>query len=208
MTSTRHNKRGFTIIETLVVVGIFTILIIGVTELIKTIFIGSGQGTLALDNVDQSRVAEYNFTNELRNVTTGSDGSYPLNQAGTSQIILYTRYGGNGATVNRVRYFIATTTLYKGTITPIGTPPVYNAGSEKISIVQSHLASTSTPIFYYYDSSYAGTTTPLSQPVNLNNVKFVEMRLNVLSQVVRNATTTFTVSAGASLRNLKTNLGN
>jgi hypothetical protein len=64
------------------------------------------------------------------------------------------------------------------------------------------------PLFSYYDGTYNGTGNALSQPVNINVVRFIKINLTVLKDAVQNGTSTFTVTAGASIRNLKTNLGN
>lgn len=64
------------------------------------------------------------------------------------------------------------------------------------------------PLFYYHDGNYNGSGNPLSQPVNLNQVKFIKINLNILKQLTATSNSTFTVSAGASIRNLKNNLGN
>jgi hypothetical protein len=68
---------------------------------------------------------------------------------------------------------------------------------------------TTTGLFSYYGNSYAGSTStaPLSQPVNLGDVTFAQMSLTLLKLDMRNSTSTFVLESGASIRNLKTNLG-
>ena len=108
----------------------------------------------------------------------------------------------------RIRYYLATSTLYKGVIVPSGSPLTYNLGQEKILTVQTDLISTTTPIFYYYDGNYNGSSTPLTQPVNTTQIKYVKINLNILKQNTISDSSTFNISTGASIRNLKTNLGN
>ncbi len=193
--------------ETLVTITIFTIIMAGTSFLLRNIYVTSGQQNLSLDTIDRARVATFNFANEIRNASGGNDGSYPLGQASTSQIIFYTAYGAVGTNVNRIRYYIASSTLYKGVITPTGSPLTYT-GSEKITSVLPNVLSSSSPIFYYYDGNYAGTSSPLAQPVNLNQVKFVQIKMVINNQDRRNSTSTFIVTTGSTMRNLKTNLGN
>jgi hypothetical protein len=97
--------------------------------------------------------------------------------------------------VTKVRYYLATSTLYKEI-------------DGKTSAVQNNIVNNDGRIFYYYDGDYMGSSTPLTQPVSISQIKYVKINFDVLKQDVRNATTTFNVSAGASIRNLKTNLGN
>jgi prepilin-type N-terminal cleavage/methylation domain-containing protein len=206
MKSLRKLQTGFTLIETIVSIFIFTIIMVGTGTLFKEFYTGSNQSSIALDNVDQAHLVEFGFVNELRNTIAGSDGSYALNQAGNNQIIFYSTFPSGSSVVDRVRYFASSTTLYKGIITPSGSPLTYNVANEKVTSVQSNLAATST-IFKYYDGNYAGTSTPLSQPVNVNSVKFVTINLSIYTNTTKTATTTFVVSAGANIRSLKSNLG-
>jgi prepilin-type N-terminal cleavage/methylation domain-containing protein len=201
-------KKGFTLIETLVTIAIFIVLMGGIAMIFKTVFSDTAQQQLALGTIDQARIAEFNFTNEIRNSGYGSDGSYPLNQAGDSQIIFYSSYGSNAGTINRLRYFASSTALYKGVIIPTGSPLSYNSNSEKITLVQGGLANGNTPEFYYYDGNYTSTSSPFAQPINVNQVKFVKISLVLQKQDTRTGTSTFPVNAAASMRNLKTNLGN
>ena len=199
---------GFTLLETLVTIFVFTLLMGGVAILFKTVFTTSIQQTKALNTADQARKVAFNFTNEIRNATTGNDGAYPINRADDSQIIFFSRYGSSGTAVNRIRYYVSTNTLYKGIVAPGGGSPTYNLSTEVVRPVQTGLANGSIPAFYYFNDTYAGTTTPLVQPVNINQIKFVKINLVLFKQDVNNATTTFTVNAGTTIRNLKTNLGN
>jgi len=202
-----NKKRGFTLVETIIVIFIFTILAIGVSNLFTHIFTSSHDRLAALDNIDQARLVTTNFTNEIRVASVGNDGSYPLALTDDNQIIFYSDYGQTGNAVARIRYFLATTTLYKGIVVPTGTPLTYDLGAEKITPVQNNLT-ISGPIFYYYNGDYMGSSTPLTQPININQVKYVKIDINILKQDQKNSTTTFNIKAGSSIRNLKTNLGN
>lgn len=186
--------------------SIFIILIFSVSAMLNNIFVQSNQQLLSMSNIDQARSTLIAFTNEIRNSIIGSDGSYPLNQAGDSQIIFFSNY--KSSTTNRIRYYISGSTLYKGITLPTGSPAVYNTSFEKISTVATGVSNATSPIFYYYDGAYTGTSTALAQPVNINNVRFIKINLSVLSQAKLNSTGTFSISAGAAVRSVKDNLGN
>lgn len=200
--------KGFTLVEVLVTLSIFVVLVFGVSGMINDIFINSNQQLLSMDNIDQARSALAKFTNEIRNATTGSDGSYALNLADDSQIIFYSSFKTSDATIARIRYYIADNTLYRGVIFPTGSPLTYNLSSELISTVATGIANGSAPVFYYYDGDYNGNGNALSQPVNINQVRFVKINLIVLNQIKPNDTSTFSVEAGAAIRSVKDNLGN
>ncbi|MEK7659018.1 MAG: prepilin-type N-terminal cleavage/methylation domain-containing protein [Patescibacteria group bacterium] len=204
----KNKSSGVTLIELLVAISIFTVLIFFIASMIPNIFTNSKQQLLSLDNVDYSRLVTSQFVNEIRNATTGEDGSYPLNQADDSQIVFYSKAASSGTTVNKIRYYLSGNTLYKGVIIPTGSPLTYNVSSEILKIAQSGVANGSNPLFYYYDGNYNGSTNALSQPINVNLVKFVKINLMILKEVKAQDTSVFSISAGAAIRNLKTNLGN
>ena len=201
-------NRAFTMVETVVTLLILSIISLGTAALFKEIYSGSNQKRAELGSIDQARTTAAAFTNELRNASLGNDGSYALSEASTSEIIFFTSYKAIAPAVNRVRYFASSSVLYKGVTIPTGSPLAYNTANEKVTAVQASLASGSSPIFYYYTGSYAGTSTALSQPVNVNQVAFVQMNLSLYLRNQRNGTTTFSLSAGSAMRTLKTNLGN
>lgn len=172
------NKKGFTLVETIVVIFIFTLLAIGVTTLFTHIFQSSRDRLFAIDNIDQARIVTRDFTNEIRVASVGEDGSYPITLAEDFQIVF-----NSGSPI---RYYLASSTLYKEV-----------AG--KKTAVQNNVKNTTHPIFYYYNGDYSGTSTPLTSPISINQIKYVKINLEI---------TDFNVTAGASIRNLKTNLGN
>jgi prepilin-type N-terminal cleavage/methylation domain-containing protein len=204
----KQKQFGFTLIEMLAAIFIFSLIGSGIVVLIGNFFTKARQQNLILSDFDQARKLSLTFTSELRNANYGNDGSYPLNQAGDTQVIFYSATGGNTAIVNRIRYYLTGTTLYKGVITPTGSPLTYNVANEVVTTVQSNLANGATPVFYYYDGNYGGTGSALAQPINLNAVKFVKINLMILNQAGIKNTSTSNITAGGAIRNIKTNLGN
>lgn len=206
----KRMTRAFTLIETIVTVVIFGVVLIGTARLLIVIFTNSTTDPNALNAVDQAQSTASNFVNQLRDAAYGNDGSYPITEASTTEIIFFSPYGSTGSTtVDRIRYYIASSTLYQGITAPSGSPASYNPANEKVTTVVNHVAGVGTStIFFYYSGSYAGTSTALSQPVNVNKVTFVGLMMSVLVQEIHNATTTSVISTGAAIRNLKTNLGN
>ena len=94
-----------------------------------------------------------------------------------------------------------------GIVKQSANPPVYT-GTETSKAIQNDVANGANPIFYYYDSNYDDSTdVPLAQPVNIAQVTYVRMDIQVLKRTSASATNSFTVSAGTALRSLKTNLG-
>ena len=57
------------------------------------------------------------------------------------------------------------------------------------------------------EATSASTQSSLAQPVNVTQVKFVKINLQIYNKAGVKNTNTYTVTAGAAIRNLKTNLG-
>lgn len=204
----KNKSGGFTLAETIVTIFIFGILMMGTTLMLRDILSNSKQKLLAIDNIDKARRIGINFIDEIRNSNYGANGAYPLGQAGDSQIIFFSNTLTSNGAPSRIRYYFAGNTLYKGVTKVSASGTSYDTSTEVITALLTSLSLGSNPLFYYYDGSYDGSGTALSQPVNINNVKFVKINLTVLKQDSKNSASVFTINAGSAIRNLKTNLGN
>lgn len=197
---------GFTLIEVVVVVGIFGLLSAGVITLVSSVFVQSSKQGESIADTDQARKLSNKLTQELRNAVYGENGAYPLNSAGNQEIIFFSNVDSDDE-VERVRYYLQNGSLYKGIVQPTGNPYSYNLAEEVAVKVQSSVANNSTPLFYYYNDSYDGITgTALTQPVNVAQVNFIKLNL-ILSNKAASSNVTYTITGGSSIRNLKTNLG-
>ncbi|MBI5530949.1 MAG: type II secretion system protein [Candidatus Doudnabacteria bacterium] len=202
----KDNQQGFTLIELLIAIFGFTLIIWGLISLVSNVFFASKTQSGLLSDIDQARRLAFQITTELRSGQTGNNGSYVLDTAGNQQIIFY----GNSdmdSGVERIRYFAQNGSLYKGVTEYNGT--TYNTTTEKTILVQSNLANGANPVFYYYDGSYTGSSSqsPLSQPVNVTQVKFIKVAIQIYNKAGVKNTNIYTVNASATIRNLKTNLG-
>ena len=205
-----HKNRGFTLIEMLVTIAVFGMVMVVTANLLLIIFKNSTTNPNALNAVDQAQAAASNFVNQIRDAAYGNDGSYPLAEASTTEITFFSPYGTSGSTtVDRIRYFVASSTLYEGVTAPSGSPAAYNPANEIVTAVVPHVSGNGTStVFFYYGGTYAGTSSALSQPVNVGQVTYVAFTMAVQLQEVRGATSTSEISIGSAIRNLKTNLGN
>jgi len=205
---TNHHKTGagFTLIELTVALFGFSLIVWGLIALFSGIFTSSSQQSGLLSDSDQARKLAFQIATELRNGQTGTNGAYVLDTAGDQQIVYYSPNADNDASVEKVRYFVQNGKLWKGIIEYSGG---YSTSTEKTAIVQNDLANGVNPVFYYYDGTYTGSSTQvsLSQPVNPTLVKFVKVSLQIYNKAGVKNTNTYTVTASAAIRNLKTNLG-
>jgi type II secretory pathway pseudopilin PulG len=202
-----NSNRGFTLVELLVAIFGFSLIVWGLITLSANIFLFSGQQSGLLSDTDQARNLAFQISSELRNAQTGQNGAYVLDTAATSTIIFYSPVAIAGPSVERVRYFVQNGQLWKGVTQYNGSG--YNTTTEQTYMVQKDLANGANPVFYYYDGTYIGssTQTSLAAPVNVTQVKFVKVNIQVYNKAGVKNTNSYTVTSGAAIRNLKTNLG-
>ena len=122
------------------------------------------------------------------------------------QLIFYSN-ADYDAPIERIRYYVQNGQLWKGVTDYNGT--TYNTLTEVTAVVQKDLANGANPVFYYYDGSYVGSSTQVSlaQPVNVTLVKFIKVSVQIFNKAGVKNTNTYSVTASAAIRNLKTNLG-
>lgn len=201
----RANQRGFTIIEMVMSIAIFSIIGVGLVVLIGNVFTTGGKLSVLGADTDQGRRSVFRFMQELRNATYSNTGGYPIAEASNQQIVFYSNIDG-GADVERLRYYLSNGRLYRGIVKPTGTPYSYNLGSETVTAVQNNVANGANPLFYYYNGSFTGSEAALSQPVNIVQTKFIKMDLRIFNKAGMSTTNYFSITASGNIRSLKTNL--
>jgi Tfp pilus assembly protein PilV len=198
-------SKGFSLVEAVISIFIFAMIMWGIGALVPFVLSSANKQSVLLSNNAQATKVAFTLMKELRNAVTSANGAYPLVTANNQQLIFYT---DAGTTINRINYFVQSGTLRKGVIVPTGVPAVYNAGSEVVTTVQNDLANGANPIFLYYNENFDGSGNALSQPVSITAVRFIKINLSVYNKGGVANTNSYTVTAGGSFRNLKTNLGN
>jgi len=196
-------KKGFTLVELLISVGIFAVVMIALSAFQRNIFALTSnlQGDLNFELGAQSMLKS--FSAEVRDASQSSLGGYPIEEASTSEFIFYSDENSDGIK-ERIRYFLSGTDLKQGVVTPSGSPLAYNLSSEKISTVLTDVVNGATPIFTYYDSSYTGTSSPLVQPVDIASIRLVKALVLANPDPNRDSQP-FTFTTQVSIRNLKDN---
>ncbi|KKW23511.1 MAG: hypothetical protein UY65_C0001G0003 [Parcubacteria group bacterium GW2011_GWA2_51_12] len=198
--------RGFTIIEVTVTIAIFATIAYGLLALVSNMLSFSSGQSNVLVGIDQARKVAFGITSELRTASIGANGGYSIAQADSQQLIFYSNIDTT-SDIEKVRYFVQNNKLNKGVTKPAGS--TYNPPSEQTSVAVTDLANGSNPVFYYYDGTPDGTTDNyLIQPVSIPQIKFIKIKLDVYKKGGVVNQSVYTVINGATIRNLKTNLGN
>lgn len=199
------NRGGFTLTETLIALAIFTALALVTTLYQKNIFSFNSYIQSSLTAQIEGRRAVTKMVSEMREMSPSSLGAYPIAAAATSSLTFFSDIDADSVK-EQIRYYVQGTSVMKSVINPTGNPLVYNSGSAVITTVVSNVSNgTSTPLFQYYDTSYAGTTTPLSIPVNIAAVKLV--KINIILPIRSSSNnSSLTITSQVTPRNLKDNI--
>ena len=198
-----ENKKGMTLVETIVAIGIFAIGIQGFTLLfLKTwknnsFIIEEGMTSMAVSRC----VTE--LASNLRKIRQADSGEYPIKSGDGFSLTVFLDVDNDGIT-ERVHYYLDQSNLKMGTTKPSGTPAVYPSGDQQAKIIGSYVTNAQNePIFYYYNKEYPGDTThnPLSVPIDVGQVRLIKIHLFVNINPVR-APDNVKIETFAELRNL------
>lgn len=100
------NKRklGFTLIEVLVAIVIFTLIVAAISGLIVTAYRSQSYTWQQSNAVEEARRGIETMVRELRQARDGENGAYPIEKAGDKEIIFYSDIDKDNKT-EKVRYF-------------------------------------------------------------------------------------------------------
>lgn len=198
------NKKGFSLAEIVVAVAIAAAIFMAVFNFGTNIFSFNSNAQKNLSAQSDGRRVLKNMVKELRSASPSSLGSYPIALASTTAMTFFVNLDGD-IYKEQVRYFLQGTELKRGTIKPSGSPLTYNPANEQVITLVRDINNGSTPIFEYFDSSYAGTSTPLTQPVQTTKVRLVRITLEIEKDPNKSLGPVI-VTSQVFLRNLKDNL--
>ncbi len=205
MIFTNQSQRGFTLLEIVIVLGILTVLLVGITTFFKDTFSFNRNISDSLEITGSARRALKTMIAEIRVASPSSLGAYPLAQTATSSFIFYGNIDAD-AQKERVRYYRSSTTLMRGVVNPTVGTLAYDLNTEVVEQIARNVVNDKvTPIFSYYDSSYSGTQAPLSGAFDISVVRLVKINLVIDSTGTSTATSDIFTSQ-ISMRNLKDNL--
>ncbi len=191
-------KRGLTLIETIVTVGISALVITALSLLIQYFYRTNAYVFEETAAVQSAHNGILNAMRDLREASYGANGAYPIVSAATSSVTFYVDPNGDGI-VDKMHYYLSGKSLYRGITLPIGSPPSYSGQTESTSTIATYvLSNTTIPIFRYYDTNGNQLT---NFPIDIAKITSVNTTITVNLNPSR-APNNYTLSAGATLRNL------
>lgn len=148
--------KGITLVETIVSIGILSLVMFGVTLYFTHIW---PLQQFAIESTQAQIGASESVTDLVKAIRTmrqSDAGEYPLQSVGESEIIFFSDYDGDGQ-VERVRFFLDGTNIIVGIIRPVGVPAVYAGSQETTTIfvenVRNGTGSYPSTLFHYYSES-------------------------------------------------------
>lgn len=196
----RKSGKGFTLIETVVVIAITAVIFVTLGVLLSYFYKTNAYALEQSTAIGQARRGVEDAMFYLREASYGNDGAYPIKNVATSSITFYANTN-NDSVIERVTYILINKVLYRTIATPAGNPLSYNSATIATSTVATPVTNnSSTPVFRYFDKNGA----ELSAPVDISEISSVRTTV-VVDVNVNRAPVAFTLSGGATLRNLKGN---
>ncbi len=203
MKKIKIQSKGFTLVETLVVVSIFTILSLAIANSIDSFYKYNSYTIAQANQVDHARRGIEFLVRDMREMIYADNGAFPLVAMSSSSISFYSDIDRDDS-VEFVEYRLASTTLYKYIYDASGSPPVYSTTTpNQTSIISEYVQNIlqGQSIFKYYDlnGNEAVATT------SITDIRYISASLIINIDPLRDPGE-FTLRSSASLRNLKENL--
>ncbi len=199
------NKKGFTLLELLVALGIFSLIIGSVSWLMVDTFRNNRIVWKQLERQNDGRKVLQQVMDALRRAEISSTGAYAIELASENEIRFYANMDDDGYK-EKVRFFLQGTDFQKGITKPSGNPLAYNSANEEIITLAHNVTNIARgfPVFTYYDQNYTGVETALVQPVIVTEVRVVRVFLE-LEDDPDKTPVALSVESVAQIRNLKSN---
>lgn len=178
----RKNYPGMSLVEMLIAIAIFTIGILGFTQL----FVYSWRQNAYTMEMGQSSMAVSQGANKmvqyLREARQGDDGSYPVVSANENDLVVFGDYDQDKIT-ERLHFYRSGEDIILGIRKPTtGFPKTYAAGDAETKVIASHIVNdVDTPVFAYYNSKYPedSVNNPIATPAAAPNVRLVRIDLHM-----------------------------
>lgn len=204
MTTKYSLQKGFTLVETIMVVSLYTILLLVISTSIFNLYQANNYTIAQSNEIDSARRGLQEWIRDAREMTYADDGTFPVAVVESHRVGFYSDVD-NEPSVEYVEYELSSTTLYRSIYKSAGSPPVYNLVTpyrvDTLSeYVQNILQGTST--FMYSDTDgipLTGTSTLLT------DVRYLEARVIVNIDPIKSPGE-FLLRSGVAPRNLKDNL--
>ncbi len=199
-TNRARNRGAFTLIETVIVIATTALILVTIGTLLAYFYRTNTYTFEHSTAIREARGGIEDALRYLREASYASDGAFPIASVATSTLVFYANVDSDSE-IERVRYSLMGGTLYRAVTEPAGNPPAYTGVTATSTIVTMVMNTGSTPLFRYFDDA----SMELFVPVNISEIASVQTTIVVDANVQRTPLS-FTLSGGATLRNLREQL--
>jgi type II secretory pathway pseudopilin PulG len=194
----RRLQAGMSYVETVVWIAIFTSATIALGSSLVYFYHTAHYSIEQSSAVASVQHAMDTMVRTIREANYGSDGSYPIISLATSSIAFYAQVNEQSPYVQKVRFFVSSSSLMQGVTNASGDPPTYS-GTEVVTRIADYVQNPrlATTTFSYFDAN--GTL--MTDLTRIGSVRFV--RANIIVDVNPNdQPTQLTLRSSTALRNL------
>lgn len=199
LTHKNEIQNGFSLVEMIVVIALFTIVSLVVSDSIAVFYRMNAYTIAQSYQVDNARRGVDTMVQDLREMTFSDTGTFPLVYKQNYKVGFYSDIDRDSS-VEYVEYSLASTTLYKKIFHATGTPPTYSTTTPDSIITLSEYVQNqiqNIPIFVYYDEG--GNVATSSTPTT--DIRYAQVSVIVNIDPIRDPGQ-FMLRSSAALRNL------
>jgi four helix bundle protein len=170
------SKNGFTLLEMLVAISIFSIMMLAIIVFFVYIYRQQADDIVRINRTDIAGRAIEEMSSEMRKMNRAENGSFALESAQSQTLIFYSDVDNDSLT-ERIEYSLNGTDLERKLIEPGGS--LDYSGEEVITVVASGIVNGAEAVFKYYGQDYTGSEDPLEEPVNVTEVRLISISLDI-----------------------------
>lgn len=199
----QQQTKGMTLVEVVVVIGIYTVLLLVITMSITSLYQTNSYAIAQADEIDNARKGMTQWNRDAKELTTAEDGTFPVAVIDEHHFGYYSDTDQDSS-VEYVEYILATTTLIKYSYNPTGSPAVYDLTTpdhEEIlsRFVQNISQGTSTFMYFNDVGAQLSSTSPLI------DVRYIKAQV-IINIDPNRSPGEFMLRSSMAPRNLKDNL--
>lgn len=198
-----YRQSGFTLVETVVVIGVYAILILAITGSTAALYKTNSYVLGQANEIDNARRGMTQWNRDTKEMILAEDGTFPLAVIGEHHLGYFSNTDQD-PDVEYVEYILASTTLRKFVYKATGTPASYDFSvpdEEQILSLFVQNINQATSTFFYFDETGAA----LSSTSPLVDVKYIKAQIIVNIDPYRSPGE-FMLRSSIAPRNLKDNL--
>lgn len=191
-------QKGFTLIEVIISIAIFSLLMLAINALFLSLYKQQGSTIAMTERTQNMNRLIGTMERELREGNRAENGNFFIASAQENAITFYSDINSDGLT-EKIAYALDGTDLKK-TVTAPGADSLYS-GAGTTSVVCAEIQNGTSPIFTYYDENYIGTGAALSSPIPVLSIRLIGISFKV-NTLVQNRSYPLFVETKVRLRNI------